>query len=76
MTTTNNTGTVMHDDAIFREACAFAGVTPTRRQVSKYRNGYGALHNAAKPLTLGAYVERCRAAEEARKAAEDAAKST
>lgn len=34
-------------DQEFRKACEVAGVKPTRRQYSKYRNRYGAAARAA-----------------------------
>ena len=48
MTTTNDgSGTVSKwDSPEFRQKCEAAGVKHTRRQFSKYRNGYGALRLA------------------------------
>jgi len=47
MTTTNNTGTVKaHESPEFVAICKANNVQPTRRQASKYRNGYGALARA------------------------------
>ena len=47
MTTTNNTGTVKaHESPEFAAICRQHGIAPTRRQFSKFRNGYGALARA------------------------------
>lgn len=47
MTTTLDAGTVkMHNTQEFRDLCALHGVHPTRRQYSKFTNGYGALARA------------------------------
>lgn len=77
MTTTQQAGTVITRE--FAEACEFAGIKATRRQVSKHRNGYGALWNVA-GAEIGAYVtrkrrEKAEAEEAARLAAEAQAKA-
>ena len=47
MTTTDNTGTVKaHESPEFAALCLKHGIQPTRRQFSKFRNGYGALARA------------------------------
>ncbi len=57
-TTLKQRETVM--TGMFQEACDFAGVQATRRQVSKFRNGYGALAAAVRKAgctTLHRYIE-------------------
>ena len=47
MTTTLSAGTVrMEQTQEFKDLCALHGVQPTRRQYSKFTNGYGALARA------------------------------
>ena len=40
--------TVIFQSLWFAKCCADAGIPVTRRQASKYRNGYGAAFNARK----------------------------
>lgn len=37
----------MKDDKSFNDACKMAGITPTKRQASKYRRGLGLAYQAA-----------------------------